>query len=143
MTLDEFRTIGLFIAALMGVSLVLAAILFVFAIRHLRRLNIPPDATFGETLLYTPFVLVVFIDLLDWGLDIFAAPITWIILDRLGLRALRNVSAVEALIPFTQPIPTLTLSWIWVRFFGADYSPFEERGGPQKVTGTTRKPRER
>lgn len=126
MTVDDLRTIGLFVAAGMGISLVLAAVLFIFAIRHLRRLNIPPNATFGETLAYTPFVLVLFIDLLDWGLDVFAAPITWVILDRLGLRALRNVSAVEALIPFTQPIPLLTLSWLWVRLFGPDSPPFTE-----------------
>jgi hypothetical protein len=56
-------------------------------------------------------------------LDILAAPVVWVVLDRLGLRALRNVSAIEALIPFTQPIPTLTASWIWVRLFGPDRLP--------------------
>lgn len=118
LTLEDLRTIGLFVAATMGVSLLLALILFVVVIRRLRRLNIPPGAGFGETLTYTPLALVLFIDLLDWGLDILAAPVVWVVLDRLGLRALRNVSTVEALIPFTQFIPTLTASWIWVRIFG-------------------------
>lgn len=125
MTIEDLRTVGLIVAASMGVSLVLATILFLLVIRRLRRLNVPPDAGFGETLLYVPFLLVVFIDLLDWGLDVLSAPITWALLDRLGLRALRNVSTVEALIPFTQFIPTLTLSWLWVRFFGYDYPPFD------------------
>lgn len=125
MTIDDLQTVGLIVAASMGVSLVLAAILFLLVIRRLRRLNVPPDAGFGETLLYVPFLLVLFIDLLDWGLDVLSAPIMWVLLDRLGLRALRNVSTVEALIPFTQFIPTLTLSWLWVRFFGYDYPPFD------------------
>jgi hypothetical protein len=122
-TLFSAETLRLIAIVLLGgmlISMLLAALLFFFAVRKLRRINIPPGAGFGETLLYTPFSLVLFIDLLDWGLDILAAPITWIVLDRLGLRALRNVSTVEALIPFTQPIPTLTLAWIWVRLFGYD-----------------------
>jgi hypothetical protein len=118
LTAEELRTIGLLIAGWMAFSLFLALLLFIFVVRHLRRMNIPPDAGYGETLLYTPFLLVVFIDLLDWGLDVLAAPVAWVVLDRLGLKALRNVAAIEALIPFTQLIPTLTLSWIWVRLFG-------------------------
>lgn len=123
LTVEDLRAIGLVIAVGMGISLLLALLLFIFVVRHMRRLNIPPGASFGETLMLTPLVLVLFIDLLDWGLDILAAPIVWVVLDRLGLRALRNVSAVEALIPFTQFIPTLTLSWIWVRLFGQDALP--------------------
>lgn len=125
MTIEDLQTVGLIVAASMGVSLVLAAILFLLVIRRLRRLNVPPDAGFGETLLYVPFLLVLFVDLLDWGLDVLSAPVTWVLLDRMGLRALRNVSTVEALIPFTQFIPILTLSWLWVRFFGYDYPPFD------------------
>lgn len=123
-TIDDLRTLGMLFAGVMGLSLLLASILFVFVIRKLRRLNVPAGAGFGETLVYTPFLLVLFIDLMDLGLDVLAAPFTWVILDRLGLKALRNVSTLEALIPFTQPIPTLTLSWIWVRLFGYDYPPF-------------------
>lgn len=125
--LEELRTIGIIIGIGMGVSLVLALILFLLVVRHLRRIHVPPGASFGETLLYTPLSLVIFIDLLDWGLDILAAPIAWVVLDRLGLRALRNVSAVEALIPFTQFIPTLTLSWVWVRMFGQDAIPLSNK----------------
>lgn len=118
LSLETWRALGIILAVWMGVSLTLALLLFVLVIRKLRRLNIPPNASFAETLHYTPFVVVLFIDLLDWGLDFLAAPISWVILDRLGLKALRNVSALEALLPFTQPIPTLTAAWLWVRFFG-------------------------
>lgn len=127
LTSDTLQTAGLLVAVWMGTSLVVALLLFLLVIRKMGRLNIPPGAGFGETLMYTPFLLVLFIDVLDWGLDVLAAPIVWVILDRLGLKALRNVSTVEALIPFTQPIPLLTLSWIWVRLFGYDYPLLQKR----------------
>lgn len=118
MDLAEFlRTFGITLLTLMGIALLLA-LLFLFIVwRQVKRIHIPPDATFGETLLLTPFLVVLMIDLLDFALDFLAAPISWIILDRLGLKALRGVSIVESLIPFTQAIPTMTLAWIWVRLF--------------------------
>jgi len=128
LTVEDLRAVGLVVAAMMGISLFLALLLFVFIVRRLRHLNVPPGAGYGETLLYTPLSLVLFVDLLDWGLDILAAPIVWVVLDRLGLKALRNVSTVEALIPFTQFIPTLTVSWIWVRLFGSDSPPMNLQG---------------
>jgi hypothetical protein len=113
---DELlRTLGYYILGVMAISLILALILFFVVIRQLKRIQVPPDAGFMETLLYTPFLVVVFIDLLDLGLDILAAPFAWVILDRLGLKALRGVSAVEAMVPFTQAIPTMTLSWFAAR----------------------------
>jgi hypothetical protein len=115
---ESLRNFGLVIAALMGVSLILAILLFVFVIQRLRRLDIPEDAGFGETLLYTPLPLVLFIDLLDFGLDFLAAPFTWAILDRLGLKALRNVFAFEAFLPFTQFIPAMTIAWLAARVLG-------------------------
>jgi hypothetical protein len=99
----------------MGVSLALALLLLIVVIRQVRKINVPPDASFQETLLLTPISVVLMIDLLDLGLDFLAAPIAWIILDRLGLKALRGVSAVEAVIPLTQAIPTMTLAWIGAR----------------------------
>jgi hypothetical protein len=120
MTTDTLQTIGLLLIGGMVISTLLAGFIFVLAIRGLRRIQVPAGAGFSETLLYTPFIVVVFIDLLDWGLDILAAPIAWVVLDRLGLKALRGVSAVEALIPFTQFIPTMTLCWLGVRFLGVN-----------------------
>lgn len=119
MSVENLREIGLIIFAFMAVSFVLAMILFVFVIRRLQRLDVPADAGFAETLLYTPFVLVVFLDLMDFGLDVLAAPFTWVILDRLGLRALRGFAAFEALLPFTQFIPTMTVAWLAARVFGS------------------------
>jgi hypothetical protein len=102
----------------MGVALAIAVVGLALLWRSIRRLNVPADAGFFETMRYVPFALMVVLDLLDFGLDIFAAPVSWIVLDRLGLRGLRNKAAIEALIPFTQPIPTFTLSWVGTRVFG-------------------------
>lgn len=99
----------------MGAALVVALIGLLLMVRQIRRLRVPPRAGFFATMHYIPLTLVVLLDLLDFGLDIFAAPISWIILDRMGLRSLRNKAAIEALIPFTQPIPTFTLSWVAAR----------------------------
>jgi hypothetical protein len=118
MSTEIIRDFGLFVFAAMAISFVVAMILFIFVIRRLRRMDIPPNAGFSETLLYTPLLLVVFIDLLDFALDVLAAPFTWVILDRLGLRALRNIAAFEALLPFTQVIPTMTLAWFAARLVG-------------------------
>ncbi len=115
MTTDVVQTIGLIVAGWMLVSAALAFLIFLLVIRGIRRIHVPAGAGFTETLRHTPLIVVIFIDLLDWGLDILAAPIAWIVLDRLGLKALRAVSAVEALIPFTQVIPTMTLCWLGVR----------------------------
>jgi hypothetical protein len=108
----------------MGVALAIAVVGLALLWRSIRRLNVPADAGFFETMRYVPFALVVVLDLLDFGLDIFAAPVSWIVLDRLGLRGLRNKAAIEALIPFTQPIPTFTLSWVGARVFGLGDEPF-------------------
>ena len=77
------------------------------------------DAMQNETGVKIPDTMA--IDLLDLALDFLAAPISWLILDRLGLKALRGVSAVEALIPGTQLIPTMTLCWFGVRLLGIHY----------------------
>jgi hypothetical protein len=115
MTAETLRTIGLYLASAMAISLILSLLLLLVVIRQVKKINVPPDAGFAETLLYTPFLVVVLIDLLDFALDFLAAPLTWVILDRLGLKALRGVSTVEALVPLTQVVPTMTLCWFGAR----------------------------
>jgi hypothetical protein len=115
MTAETLRTVGLYLASAMAISLILSLLLLLVVIRQVKKINVPPDAGFAETLLYTPFLVVVLIDLLDFALDFLAAPLTWVILDRLGLKALRGVSTVEALVPLTQVVPTMTLCWFGAR----------------------------
>jgi hypothetical protein len=119
--MEEFlQTAGLIVATIMGISAVIALLLLIIVVFQARRINVPPGAGFAETLLHTPLTVVLFLDFLDLALDILAAPIAWMVLDRIGLRALRGVAAVEALIPMTQVVPTMTLSWLGVRLLGRD-----------------------
>jgi hypothetical protein len=107
------------------VALVAGTLVLVWAFRSLRRVRVPPNADFFTTVRAVPLSLVVGLDLLDLALDSFSAPIIWFILNRYDLKALRNVGAIEALIPITGPIPTLTLAWLAARIFklGQPYDP--------------------
>ena len=107
------------------IALVLAVLALVAAIRKLRRIRLPADADFFTAVRAVPLSLMVGLDLLDLALDVFSAPIMWVILNRTGLQALRNTAAIEALIPITGPIPTLTLAWFAARLFnlGRAYDP--------------------
>lgn len=115
MNLDDLRNFAIVVVLVMAFAGIVGGLVLAFAVRRLRSLDIPPDATFTETLLVAPLSVVIAIDLLDLALDVLAAPLSWAILDRLGLKALRGVAAVEAILPGTQLIPTLTLCWFGVR----------------------------
>lgn len=121
MDIEILRTVGFVSLVLMMASILLGVSLLLLYVRRLKAIHIPADATFAETLHSTPLLVVMTIDILDFGLDILAAPLSWAILDRLGLKALRGVATVEALIPGTQIIPTMTLCWFGVRLFGIRY----------------------
>lgn len=97
------------------VCVVVAIIGLALIVRSIRRLQIPRDADFFTTMRMVPLALVILLDLLDFGLDIFATPLVWLFLDRMGLPSLRNKAAIEALIPFSGPIPTFTIAWIAAR----------------------------
>lgn len=122
------------ILALMGGAVVIALAGLFWMVRSIRDLDVPPNAGYFTTMHYVPVTLVVLLDLLDFGLDIFAAPISWLVLNKMGLAGLRNKAALEALIPFTQPIPTFTISWILARVLNL---------GEQDVPGAAYYPPER
>jgi hypothetical protein len=103
------------LGGLFGLGAVTFLLLLGWVLFSFRRLSIPPDADFMTALRATPLTVVLMLDLLDMLLDIFAAPFAWVILGYLGLQALRTVTVVEALIPGTQLIPTMTLAWIAAR----------------------------
>jgi len=112
-------------AVVAAVALVLAAVALTYAIRRLRRIRVPADADFFTAVRAVPLSLMIGLDLLDLALDVLSAPIMWVILNRTGLQALRNTAAIEALIPITGPIPTLTIAWFAARAFnlGRAYDP--------------------
>ena len=113
----DLKTILKIIGVIALVSLVVSAALLTVAIRKLRKIRLPSNADFFTAVRAVPLSLVVGLDLLDLALDTFSAPIIWFILNRSGLQALRNVAAVEALIPISGPIPTLTIAWFIARVF--------------------------
>jgi hypothetical protein len=115
------------VLVLMGASIVIAVIGLVFLARRIRRLRIPRDADFFTTMRYIPLSLVVVLDLLDFGLDIFSAPIIWVALDRMGLYNLRNKATIEAIIPITNVIPTFTVSWFIARLLNLGDPPWAYR----------------
>jgi hypothetical protein len=105
---DNLSNILAIILALMGVCIFVGIIGLLMLARSIRRLHIPADADFFTTMRHIPrhipLALAVLLDLLDFGLDIFSAPILWIALDRMGLPSLRNKATIEALIPLTNVI---------------------------------------
>jgi hypothetical protein len=115
MTTEDLRNLGLILLAVFLMSLLLGMFFLALAVRELKKIKIPPGTGFADTLHLTPFLVVAAIDLLDLSLDFLAAPIAWIVLDRMGLKALRGLATIEALIPGTQIVPTLTICWFAVR----------------------------
>src|SRR6185295_6974340 len=81
-------------------------------------------ADFFTTMRYVPLGLVVLLDLLDFGLDLFSAPFIWIALDRMGLPNLRNKATIGALIPITNVVPTFTLCWFAARLLDLGEPPW-------------------
>ncbi len=102
---------------LFGVGAVLAALLVGWVLWQVRRVKLPVGADFWTTLRFTPFSVVLLLDLLDFLFDFLSAPISWVILGRLGLTPLRGVSVVEQLVPGTQFLPTMIVAWLIARFF--------------------------
>lgn len=113
---EGLRRFLLFLAGVSLVALLAAAVLALLLWRRLRKLQVTPGAGFWQTLREVPFGLVVVLDLLDLALDVFATPVVWWLLGRLNLRALREVASIEALVPFTGPIPTMSVCWLLARF---------------------------
>lgn len=131
----ELEAILKFVGIVMLIALILSVAVLAVALRKVRRIRLPADADFFTAIRAVPLSLVIGLDLLDLGLETFSAPIVWFILNRTGLQALRNVAAFEAFLPFTGPVPTLTIAWLAARFLnlGQPHDPSvieAERVGP-------------
>ena len=139
---ESLRSILTVLLIAMGVSIVVACIGLIAMARGIRRLRIPPDADFFTTMRYIPLLLAILLDLLDFGLDIFSAPIIWIALDRMGLYNLRNKATIEALIPVTNVIPTFTVCWFAARLFNLGMQPgwYESADWAERPRALPRRP---
>jgi hypothetical protein len=105
-----------YLLGLIGSGILLSIILVVLVVWRIKKIDIPSDVDFFEALRYTPLIIVITLDVLDFAFDFLSAPIGWGLLTFLGLEPLRGVAAIEAVIPGTQLIPLMTLAWIFVRF---------------------------
>jgi len=105
--------------AMFGSGLILLLLFLGWVIWKVRRIHLPPDADFLTALRSTPLSVVILLDLFDFAMDIFSAPFTWVLLGYLGLQPLRAVTVVEAAIPGTQLLPTMTIAWIVARLTDA------------------------
>lgn len=105
---------GLTALALTTISLLLLWWLY----GRLERLRIKEDEELGETLRRVPLLLMVALDLLDTALDFFSAPFVWAFLNHMGWNKLRNLATAVAVVPGTQLLPILTISWLLVRVLG-------------------------
>jgi hypothetical protein len=115
---SDIRELVRLFLVLAGLAIILSALLLAWIFWRVRRIRLPADADFFTALRYTPFAVVILLDLLDFGLDFLSAPIAWAILGRLGLKPLRGVTVVEELVPGTQFLPTMTAAWVLARVLG-------------------------
>ena len=113
----DWRPLMYAVLSVMGAGLVLSLVLLGWVIWRVRRIDLPEGADALTALQRTPFIVVLLLDLLDLSLDIFSVPLTWPLLGRLGLAPLRGVTVLEGIIPGTQLIPTMTLAWLFARWF--------------------------
>jgi hypothetical protein len=111
----DLTSLGYILLVLLGVGLFLAMLLLGLVFWRVRKIQLPADADFFMALQATPFVVVLVLDLLDFSLDFLSAPISWLLLRRLGLGALQGVTLLEEFIPGTQVIPTMTIAWLLAR----------------------------
>lgn len=143
MDIVEFIRNSLVVIIIVMVALIAGAVaLLVLAAQSVRELEIPEDADFFETMQMIPITVPIALDLLDLALDFFSAPLAWILLDMLGLGALKMITIVESVIPGTQLIPTMTIAWVISRTFIKDRtSPFREQLRQQQLQGRGMVPR--
>lgn len=129
---DWTASLGIVLLLVAAGALAAAGFLLWRVYRGLSRLNVPAGADFLTTLRAVPLSLVVALDLLDFALDFLAIPIVWTVLSRFRLQRLRDVATVEALVPFTQPIPFLTLAWLVARWLKLGSPPSPPGARPAK-----------
>jgi hypothetical protein len=112
--------------AALGAGMFVVLLLASFILKRIQ-VELHEDAGFFDALRATPLIVAIFLDLLDLVLDGFGAPIAWYVLGKVGLGKLRGVAVVEALLPATQVIPTMTICWFLGKLFGRSTTQLLER----------------
>lgn len=116
MPIQDFLVLAVTVFGVVAILGVIGAVLLlVNASQNIARLEVPEGADFFETLQYIPITIPIALDLLDFAFDIFAAPISWFVLELLGLQALQAVTVIEGILPGTGFLPTMTIAWFIAR----------------------------
>ncbi len=116
MPIQEFLVLAVTIFGVVAIAGVIGAVLLlVNASQQIAHLEVPEGADFFETLQHIPITVPIALDLLDLAFDIFAAPISWFVLELLGLQSLQGVTVIEGLLPGTGFLPTMTIAWFIAR----------------------------
>lgn len=116
MPIQDFLVLAVTVFGVVAILGVIGAVfLLVNASNQIARLEVPEGADFFETLQYIPITVPIALDLLDFAFDIFAAPISWFVLELLGLQALQAVTVIEGILPGTGILPTMTIAWFIAR----------------------------
>ncbi len=115
-TIDT-RSLVIGFLSITGIALLIALVLIAWLFFKIKRIRLLPDADAFDALRAAPLSVVIVLDLLDFALDIFSAPISWFFLDRLGLKPLRGAAVIKDLIPFTEFVPAMTIGWVVVRLY--------------------------
>lgn len=110
---DAAKIIGIVVT----IGLLLAILLAGWIFWKVRHIQLPAGTDFFDALRATPLSVVILLDLLDLSLDFFSAPLSWVLLGRLGLEPLRTVTMIESLIPGTELLPTMTIAWVIARLW--------------------------
>ena len=109
---------GVLIGIVLVASLAVLAVWAWLVYSLLRRLTVDRAPESVEALRQMPLALALGVDAIDLGLDFFGAPIVYALLSRGDLRALRRLTLFESLLPGTQLIPSLTISWLYAHHAG-------------------------
>lgn len=89
-------------------------------VRMVRRVTVRLDDDGLLALRSVSVALPLVVDAVDLGLDLFGAPLAWLIADRSALKPLRGTSLLESLVPGTQILPLMTLGWWWANHVRRD-----------------------
>ncbi len=113
----DTRTLVIAFLVVSATALAIALVLIAWLFIKIRSIRLAPDADALDALRAAPLSVVVALDLLDLALDIFSAPVSWILLSRLGLLPLRGAAVIKDLIPFSGYVPAMTIGWVGVRVY--------------------------
>ena len=114
--------LGTVLLMAIGLSILLGLVWLWVVVRLIRRATVDRDPETLAAVQALPLPLALGIDAIDLGLDFLGAPVAWLAvteaarrLEAPELKRLRGLTLLESLIPGTQLIPVMTITWIYAQ----------------------------